>query len=102
MRSNASTNCDPDELSSTMSRTDLLALDRVTKVINAPIIRSLPFVRSFRSRKSADTPEERVSSTSAGASASNSRSGAAASCSSPTCTASSPGRRFWIASLPRW
>ncbi len=50
----------PDEVATTMSSTDLMALNRVTRVINAPFIRSLPFVRAFRSTERGATPEQRV------------------------------------------
>lgn len=50
----------PDELALWMPRSDMLALDRVVRVINAPLIRSLPFIRKLRSPRLAESPEERV------------------------------------------
>ncbi|MCA8955944.1 MAG: ion transporter, partial [Planctomycetes bacterium] len=50
----------PEELSMTMRRADLLALDRVVRVINAPVIRSMPLIRWLRSDERSDTPEQRV------------------------------------------
>lgn len=50
----------PEEVQKTMPRTDLLALDRVSRVLNAPVIRSLPFIRWFRSEQPGDSPELRV------------------------------------------
>ena len=50
----------PEELNLIMTRPDLLALDRVVRVINAPVIRSLPFIRWLRSPRAGSTPESRV------------------------------------------
>jgi hypothetical protein len=50
----------PEELNLVMSHADLLALDRVVRVINAPVIRSLPFIRWVRSPRMGSTPESRV------------------------------------------
>jgi len=50
----------PDELNMVLNRSDLMALDRVSRIINAPVIRSLPFVRWFCSDERGATPESRV------------------------------------------
>lgn len=50
----------PEELNLLMPRTDLLALDRVVRVINAPVIRSLPFIRWVRSPRLHTTAESRI------------------------------------------
>lgn len=49
-----------DELGTLMPRQDILALDRVVRVINAPFIRSIPFLRRLRSPELAGTAAERV------------------------------------------
>jgi len=50
----------PEELNLIMPRPDLLALDRVVRIINAPLVRSLPFIRRVRSPRMRTTPESRV------------------------------------------
>ncbi|MBK8979441.1 MAG: ion transporter [Planctomycetes bacterium] len=50
----------PAEIGQFLPRKDVLAIDRVARIINAPIVRSLPLVRQLRSPERADTPEERV------------------------------------------
>jgi hypothetical protein len=50
----------PEELGAWLPRSDIMALDRVGRVVNAPLIRSLPLVRRFRSPVRHATPEARV------------------------------------------
>ncbi|MEM7199619.1 MAG: hypothetical protein AAF628_05095 [Planctomycetota bacterium] len=50
----------PEQMSQWMARNDVLALDRVARVINAPVVRVVPFIRRLASRKAPTTPEQRV------------------------------------------
>ncbi len=50
----------PEELGMWLPRYDVLAIDRVVRVINAPVIRSLPVIRWFRSPERLGSPGERV------------------------------------------
>ncbi len=50
----------PEELGAWISRSDILSIDRLVRVINAPIVRSLPIIRRLRSKHQSETEEERV------------------------------------------
>ncbi|MBI5849556.1 MAG: hypothetical protein HZB39_00735 [Planctomycetes bacterium] len=50
----------PAELGTYLPRRDVLALDRLVRVINAPLVRWLPILWSLRSPRAFATPEERV------------------------------------------
>lgn len=50
----------PEELGEWLPRQDIRALDRVARVLNAPLVRSLPFVRRLRSPEPAADAESRV------------------------------------------
>ncbi|MHC5062641.1 MAG: hypothetical protein ACYTG5_01550 [Planctomycetota bacterium] len=50
----------PEELGAWISRNDILSIDRLVRVINAPLVRSLPIIRRLRSKKLAGSEEERV------------------------------------------
>ena len=50
----------PGELGFWLPRKDILALDRVVRIVNAPVVRSLPLLRSIRSPERLATAEERV------------------------------------------
>ncbi|MCA8940967.1 MAG: hypothetical protein KDB80_00280, partial [Planctomycetes bacterium] len=50
----------PEELGSWLPRNDIHAIDRVVRILNAPVVRSLPILSWFRSRRLAGSPEQRV------------------------------------------
>lgn len=50
----------PEEVSFWIVEADVRALDRIVRVINAPVIRSLPFIRKLRTEERAESPEERI------------------------------------------
>ncbi|MEO0481757.1 MAG: hypothetical protein AAF196_20010 [Planctomycetota bacterium] len=51
---------EPDRLPLYLPRREILAVDRVVRILNAPIVRSLPVIRSVRSKRRFATPEQRV------------------------------------------
>lgn len=51
---------EPDRLPLYLPKREIQSLDRLVRIINAPIVRELPAIRSVRSPKRLDTPEERV------------------------------------------
>ncbi len=50
----------PDQLQAWLARPDVLALDRVVRVLSAPLVRSLPVIRRLAVRPLPATAEERV------------------------------------------
>jgi hypothetical protein len=50
----------PGELRLWLPRRDVVSLDRLVRIANAPVVRSLPMLRWFRSPERLSTPEERV------------------------------------------
>ncbi len=51
---------EPAELGAWLPRKDVLALDRLARIVNAPVVRSLPLIRKLRSPERGATAEERV------------------------------------------
>jgi len=51
---------EPEDLGQWLPRRDVRALDRVVRVVNAPVVRSLPLLRSVRLAEVPTQPEERV------------------------------------------
>ncbi len=50
----------PEQVVTWLPRNDVLAIDRVVRILNAPLVRALPIIRWFRSSKKLDQPEARV------------------------------------------
>lgn len=50
----------PERLAAMVPRDDVAAIDRIVRTVNAPVLRWLPILSWFRSKKRAATPEERV------------------------------------------
>lgn len=51
---------EPEDLGQWMPKRDVRAVDRVVRVLNAPLVRSLPLIRSLRLEGVPEGPEERV------------------------------------------
>ena len=49
-----------EDLSTMLPRDDVLAIDRVVRTLNAPMVRRLPILSWFRIKKKVTSPEERV------------------------------------------
>lgn len=50
----------PEELSTRLPRNDINALDRIVRVLNAPLVRWMPILRWFCVARLGDSPEQRV------------------------------------------